>query len=383
VRVLAVNAGSSSLKLSVVEDGRRATPQRTLRTPRGAPDLHRLDDFVESAGEIDAAGHRLVHGGVRFRHSVRVDAEVLRALREADDLAPLHNDNGIAALDRVRALRPDVAAVACFDTAFHTDLPAAATLYALPRRWIERFGIRRYGFHGLSHSYASARAAELVGRPVSELRIVTCHLGAGASLAAVQGGRSVDTTMGFTPNEGLVMATRSGSVDPGALLWLARQDGMTPGAMDADLSRRSGLLGLSGTSGEMRAVLDAAEGGDPNSTTALEVYLHRLRAGVAAMAAAMAGLDVLVFTGGVGENAAPIRARCCRGLSFLGVELDEAANRTADADAELTARGGQARVLVVKAREDLAIFREVEKVLASGGLDAGAAESRGSPRAGA
>ena len=382
--MLAVNAGSSSLKLSVVEDGRHVVPPRTLRTPRGAPDLHGLAGFVESAGELDAAGHRLVHGGTRFRASVRVDADVLAALQEADDLAPLHNENGKAALDRVRDLRPDLPSVACFDTAFHTELPEAATLYALPRRWIERFGIRRYGFHGLSHSYAGGRAAELVGRPVSELRTVTCHLGAGASLAAVHGGRSVDTTMGFTPNDGLVMATRSGSVDPGALLWVARQDGMTPGAMDADLSRRSGLLGLSGASGEMRAVLEAADGGDPNSRTALDVYLHRLRAGVAAMAAAMGGLDALVFTGGVGENAAPIRERCCRGLGFLGVELDEAANRTASPDADVTARGGRkVSVLVVKAREDLAIFREVEKVRDGGGLDADAAESRGSPRAGA
>ena len=341
MRVLAVNAGSSSLKLNVLEDGRPASPQRLLRTARGGPDLHALADFVDSAGALDAAGHRLVHGGTRFRESVRVDDEVLSALQEADDLAPLHNRHGLAALDRVRAARPDLPSVACFDTAFHTDLPEAAALYALPRRWLERFGIRRYGFHGLSHSYACERAAELLERPLADLRTVTCHLGAGASLAAVKGGRSVDTTMGFTPNEGLVMATRSGSVDPGALLWLARQEGMSPGAMEADLSRRSGLLGLSGTSGEMRAVIEAADGGDPNARTALEVYLHRLRGGVAAMVAAMGGLDVLLFTGGVGENSAQIRQECCRGLGFLGIELDEAANRAAKSeDADLTADGG-------------------------------------------
>ena len=383
MRVLAVNAGSSSLKLSVLEDGRHATEPRTLKTKRGAPDLEALEGFVGSAGELDAAGHRLVHGGARFRESVLVDADVLLALQEADDLAPLHNANGIAALDRVWALRPQLPLVACFDTAFHSQLPEAASLYAVPRRWIERFGIRRYGFHGLSHSYASARAAELVGRPPSELRTVTCHLGAGASLAAVHGGRSVDTTMGFTPNDGLVMATRSGSVDPGALLWIARQDGMSPGAIDGDLSRRSGLLGLSGISGEMRVILEAADGGDARASIALEVYLHRLRAGIAAMVTAMGGLDVLAFTGGVGENAAPIREQCCRGLGFLGIELDAEANRSGGADVDLTASDGRVRVLVVRAREDLAIYREVEKLEAAGALDVAPSESGGSAPAGA
>ena len=383
MRVLAVNAGSSSLKLSVVEDGREAVAPQTLRTPRGSPDLGALADFVESAGELHATGHRLVHGGTRFRESVRVDPEVLGALHGADDLAPLHNANGIAALERVGTLRPGLPSVACFDTAFHTSLPDSAALYALPRRWVERFGIRRYGFHGLSHSYAARRAAELTDRRLADLRTVTCHLGAGASLAAVQGGRSVDTTMGFTPNEGLVMATRSGSVDPGALLWVARQEGMSPGAMDADLSRRSGLLALSGKSGEMRAVLDAAEGGDEPCRTALAVYLHRLRAGIAAMVAAMGGLDVLVFTGGVGENAAPIRESCCRGLGFLGVQIDEEANRAAEPDADVTAGGAAVRVLVVKAREDLAIFHEVARVRDAGGLDSEPAESGGSSPAGA
>lgn len=332
---------------------------------------------------MDVAGHRIVHGGTRFRESVLVDDEVLLALEQAGELAPLHNFNGIAALNRVRAVRPELRQVACFDTAFHTGMPDAAALYAVPRRWIERFGLRRYGFHGLSHSYASTRAAEMVGRPASELRTVTCHLGAGASLTAVNEGRSVDTTMGFTPNDGLVMATRSGSVDPSAVLWLARRDGLNPGSVDADLSRRSGLYGLSGTSGEMRAVLEAAEGGDPNARTALEVYQHRLRAGIAAMATAMEGLDLLVFAGGVGENAAPIRAECCRGLGFLGIELDADLNRAAEPDAEVTSAGAQVRVLVVKAREDLAIFREVEKVLSDAGLDAEATESGGSPPAGA
>jgi acetate kinase len=381
LRVLAVNAGSSSLKLSVLEDGRNLVESRNLATPRGSPDLQALDSYLAEAGELDAAGHRLVHGGTRFRESVRIDDEVHRALKQAGDLAPLHNANGVAAIDRIRALQPDLPLVACFDTAFHTEMPDAAALYAVPRKWIEKYDFRRYGFHGLSHSYASARAAELVDRPLSELRTVTCHLGAGTSLCAVHGGHSVDTTMGFTPNEGLVMATRSGSVDASGVLWVAKQEGTDVGAVNADLSRRSGLLGLSGTSGEMRAVLEAADGGDPQARTALEVYLHRLRGAIAAMATAMEGLDVLLFTGGVGENAAAIRERCCQGLGFLGIELDPEHNRSAEPDARVGAEGSQVEVLVVKAREDIAIFREVEQVLAAGALDEDGTKSGGSPPA--
>jgi acetate kinase len=350
-----------------------------LKTPRGAPDLRALDGFLESVGDFEASGHRMVHGGTRFRTSVRVDDEVRQAMDEVSDLAPLHNTNGLAALDRVRALRPDPPAVACFDTAFHTTLTPAASLYALPQRWVERFGLRRYGFHGLSHSYTSKRAAEMVGRPADELRIVTCHLGAGASATAVERGLSVDTTMGFTPNDGLVMATRSGSVDPSALLWLARQGDLSPGMIEHDLTRNSGLLGLSGLSGEMPTLLDAASNGHEGASTAIDVYLHRLRAGIAAMATAMQGLDVLAFTGGVGENSATVRERCCRGLAFLGVQLDRERNAAAEPDAEVTADGGGVGVLVIRAREDLAIVRAVEAVAVEGGLDAAVPESRGSP----
>jgi acetate kinase len=381
VRVLAVNAGSSSLKLSVLEDGRNIVESQNLETKRGAPNLEALETFVSACGGLDAAGHRLVHGGTQFRESVRIDDQVHLALKQAGDLAPLHNSNGVAAVDRMRALRPELPLVACFDTAFHTSMPEAAALYAVPRRWIEQYGFRRYGFHGLSHAYASARAAELVGHPASELRTVTCHLGAGTSLCAVHGGRSVDTTMGFTPNEGLVMATRSGSVDASGVLWMAKQQGMDIGSVNADLSRRSGLLALSGTSGEMRAVLRAADGGDQQAQTALDVYLHRLRGSIAAMAAAMEGLDVLLFTGGVGENAAAIRETCCQGLGFLGIELDTALNSSAELDAKVSTPDSRVEVLAVKAREDIAIFREVEQVLGGVGLDANGTESGVSPPA--
>jgi acetate kinase len=265
----------------------------------------------------------------------------------------------------VRRLLPEVPAVACVDTAFHATLPAGAATYPLPRDWRERYGIRRYGFHGLSHAYASRRAAELLGRPLGGLRTVTCHLGAGASLAAVRGGVSVDTTMGFTPLEGVVMATRSGTVDPGLLLWLLRNAGLGEMAMSDALERRSGLVGLAGT-GDMREVLRAAEAGGGDARTALDVYAHRLRAAVASMAAAMDGLDALVFTGGIGERAAPVRAEAARGLGFLGVAVDAGRNAGVDGDADVSTAAATVRTLVVRAREDLEVARQVREVLAAG-----------------
>jgi acetate kinase len=251
-----------------------------------------------------------------------------------------------------------VPAVACFDTAFHASLPAAASTYALPPEWRKRWDLRRFGFHGLSHAYATRRAAELLGRPVDGLRLVTCHLGAGASLAAVRDGRSVDTTMGFTPLEGLVMATRSGSVDPGLVLWLEEHVRMPPAELAATLEHRSGLRGLAGTA-DMRAILAAEAGGDQDAALAVGVYLHRLRGLIAAMAAALGGLDALVFTGGVGENAPAIRARAVAGLAFLGVAVDAAANEQGAGDRAVAAPG----VLVVAAREDLVRDLEVRAVL--------------------
>jgi acetate kinase len=361
-RILVVNAGSSSLKLRVLDAADAVVATADLPAPRGSPDVGAIAGAVAGFGPIRAAGHRIVHGGTRYSGPVLLDDEVEANLRALTDLAPLHQPKSLAALAAVNAVLPDVPAVACFDTAFHAGMPAAATTYAIPPEWRKRWALRKYGFHGLSHAYASRRAAEMVGRPAEELRIVTCHLGAGASLAAIRGGRSVDTTMGFTPLDGLVMATRSGSIDPGLVLWLEEHVRMPPAELASTLEHRSGLLGLAGTA-DMRAILAAEAAGDEAATLGIGVYLHRLRGSIAAMVAALGGLDVLVFTGGVGENASAIRARVAADLAYLGVALDPAANDAAAGDAEIGAPGAPVRALVIRAREDLEIVREVRAVL--------------------
>jgi acetate kinase len=410
-RVLVVNAGSSSLKLSVLDERDSVVSSEVLETPQGQVDGSALRDVIERNGPIGAVGHRIVHGGTEFTAPVLIDGEVVRRLEALSDLAPLHQPRSLAGLDAVSRILPETPAVACFDTAFHATIPATAATYALPAEWRQRWQLRRFGFHGLSHAYASRRASELMrasagvgigagpgtvmggvpvigggpvagglpaaaggpvppaagggpagGEPAVPLRLVTCHLGAGASLAAVRGGASVDTTMGFTPNEGLVMATRSGSVDPGLLLWLQEHAGMAISEVSAGLEQRSGLAGLAGTA-DMREVLATERAGEPNAVLAMGVYLHRLRAGIAAMVAALGGLDALVYTGGIGERSAPVRWRAAEGLGFLGVELDQSANEAAKGDQELSPPGAPVRAFVIEAREDLEIARGVRQVL--------------------
>ena len=364
MRVLVVNAGSSSLKLRLLDGEDAILAERDLDAPRAQIDDEALAQALASPlGEAEAIGYRIVHGGERFRSAVRIDAEVELVLRELSDLAPLHQPKSLAALDAVTALLPALPAVACFDTAFHSTLPAAAATYALPAQWRERWGLRRYGFHGLSHAWVARRAPELLDRPGQELRIVSCHLGAGASLCAIRDGSSVDTTMGFTPLEGLVMATRSGSVDPGMLLWLLEREGLSAGELAEALEHGSGLLGLCGTA-DMRELLIRADAGDRRAQLALEVYLHHLRAGIAAMAAALGGLDALAFTGGVGERSAAVRELTVDGLGFLGLAIEQGRNRAADGDEDISALRASARTLVLAAREDLEIARQVRAVLA-------------------
>ena len=397
--VLVVNSGSSSLKLRVLDPAETVIASADLSPWDGSPDDPGLRRFLDGLAGIGAAGHRVVHGGHRFTAATRIDEDVVAGIGALTDLAPLHQPRALAGIEAVGSALPGVPAVACFDTAFHAGLPAAAAAYALPAAWTRRFGLRRFGFHGLSHSYAAGRAAQLTGsgwgggagasrargggagadrargggagadRSAPRHRVVTCHLGAGSSLAAVLDGRCVDTTMGFTPLEGLVMATRSGSVDPGLVVWLLRHGGLSVAEVSDGLEFSAGLAGLAGLpggSGDIRDVRQAAARGNPDARLALDVHSHRLRAGIAAMAAALGGLDTLVFTGGLGEHQSEVRAEAAAGLEFLGVAVDEGRNAAARPDCDVSAPGAAVRTLVIAAREDIEIARQTRAVLAAG-----------------
>jgi acetate kinase len=361
-RVLVVNAGSTSTKLAIVEPDGSTT--WSCDADPGVEAMQRALESAASAVEgVGAVGHRVVHGGARFVAPVVIDDTVMEEIAALADLAPLHNAAGLAAIRAARQQLPDVPHVACFDTAFHATMPEAARTYGGPHSWLDD-GLRRYGFHGLSHEYAAARAAEMLGRAVTDVRFVTCHLGGGCSLAAVDRGRSVDTTMGFTPLDGLVMATRSGSVDPGLLFHLLR-GGVAVDELDDTLERRSGLLGLSGVSADLRDVVAARDGGDPRARLAVDVFVHRLVAGIGAMAASLGGVDALVFTGGIGERSAEVRARAAGAFAWWGVSVDASANDVVDGDADVSGADARVRVVVVRAREDLVIARAARSLLAS------------------
>lgn len=361
--MLVVNAGSSSLKLSLLGDRDETLAERDLCAPKGTVDASELQGALDRGfGDADVVGHRIVHGGERFRSAVVISPEVESALRDLADLAPLHQRKSIAALDAVSAALPGLPAVACFDTAFHATLPEAAAVYGLPAKWRGRWGLRRYGFHGLSHAWVARQTPRQLSRPSEGLRIVSCHLGAGASLCAIANGRSIDTTMGFTPLEGLVMATRSGSVDPGLLLWLLERNEISVRDLGHALEHESGLLGLTG-SDDMREVLARAADGDQGAQLGLGIYLHRLRSGIGAMTASLGGIDVLVFTGGVGENSAEVRLRAANSLDHLGVAVDDRRNSAPVGDADVSSEEAAVRTLVIPAREDLEIARQVRGAL--------------------
>ena len=362
MRILVVNAGSSSLKLSLLDDDDQLAGAKELTAHGGQFDADEVARELDQldAGTADAVGHRVVHGGSEFTGPVRLDAAVRGQLDQLTDLAPLHQPKSLAGIDAVSQALPKLPAVACFDTAFHATMPPAASTYALPEDWRRRWQIKRYGFHGLSHAYATRRVSQLTGR--TPARLVVCHLGSGASLAAVRDGRSVDTTMGFTPLEGLVMGTRSGTVDPGLVLWLIEHEKISPDDLSVQLEHGSGLQGLAGT-GDMRRVLQDADAGEERARLALEVYLHRLCGLAGSMAAALNGLDTLVFTGGVGEHAPDIRRWTAAGLSFLGVSVDAARNASAAGDTDITEPGAAVRTFVIAAREDLEIARQVREIL--------------------
>ncbi len=316
---------------------------------------------VASVSEIDVVGHRIVHGGAEFEVPVLVTPEVRSAIARVIPLAPLHLPAELEGMDIVKSLLGTVPQVAVFDTGFHRHMPLSAAVYPGPYKWFEN-GIRRFGFHGINHQYCAGRAAQLLGKDLNSLRLVTCHLGNGCSMAAIQGGRSVDTTMGFTPLEGLMMGTRSGSVDPGILIFLMQQRHVEVDQIDQELNQNSGLLGISGVSGDMREILAAIQHGHERAKLAFDIYVHRLRTAIGALAAGLGGMDGLVFTAGVGENSADVRAAACSTLEFLGVKLDSDKNARPSLDADISASDSRVRVLVIRAQEDWAIATECWKL---------------------
>lgn len=392
--VLVLNSGSSSVKFALIWPGtgerlmagmgeRLGTPEAVLRIqtfaapavserlPGGshreavARVLEHMTAALDGGVRVVGAGHRVVHGGERFSSSIRVDDEVIAALRTFSHLAPLHNPANLAGIEAVRAILPDLPQVAVFDTAFHQTMPPHAFRYAVPEEWYTRYGVRRYGFHGISHHFVSQQAAVLLGRPARKLRLVTAHLGNGCSAAAVRDGVSVDTTMGLTPLEGLVMGTRSGDVDPGLLDYLADQTGMSLGMLTTTLNTGSGLQGLSGVGNDMRTVEAAAAAGNERAQLAVEVFVHRLAKAIAGLVVGLERLDALIFTGGIGENSTVVRSMVLRQLGFLGLTEDVQAN--ADHGRRTGGRishAGPVLALVVPTDEELLIARDTARVVA-------------------
>ncbi len=311
--------------------------------------------------EIDVVGHRVVNGGREFTKPTLITAQVTTAIEKMALFAPLHNRAELEGIAQIEKLCGHVPQVAVFDTGFHATLPDEAAVYPGPYDWVQR-GIRKFGFHGINHQYCAGRAAQLLGRNLAELKLVTCHLGNGCSLAAIRSGVSVDTTMGFTPLDGLMMGTRSGSVDPGILTFLMRQDGLDGKTIDELLNAKSGLLGISGVSSDMREVVAAMKRGNTRAKLAFDIFVHRLRSGIGSMVAALNGIDVLVFTAGIGENSAEVRAAACASLGFLGLAIDAEKNLSSPMESDISTAGSAVRVLILAAQEDWAIARDCWKL---------------------
>lgn len=392
MNILVLNAGSSSLKYQLYDmtDERvlaRGTVERIgmdssilTHVPAEAPEIREVSEILDHTAavkkmldmlthsqygvlsgtdQIDAVGHRVVHGGESFRQSALVTPEVKQKIRELFDLAPLHNPAHLAGILAVEAILPDVPQVVVFDTAFHQTMPPTSYMYAIPTVLYRRHRIRRYGFHGLSHAFVSRRAAEFLGRPLEELKMVTCHLGNGASCTAVLHGKSYDTSMGMTPLEGLMMGTRSGDLDPAIVPYTMSKEDLTLNEVNSMLNKHSGLLAISGFSSDMREITEAMQNGHEGARLAFDMYVYRVRKYIGAYAAAMNGLDVVVFTAGIGENSAILRQRVCEGLTFFGIKLDPARNEAGSREVRrISADDSRVDVLVVPTNEELMIARD-------------------------
>ncbi len=363
-RVLILNTGSSSVKWSILDattgnvlEGGNRTWQ-TFDPGRHAAELQTI---LAPMANIDAVGHRVVHGGARFTDAVLIDDTVRAAIQDLVDLAPLHNPAALNGIDAAQAVLHGVPQIAAFDTAFHATLPETAFTYPLPWQWTQTYGARRFGFHGLSVSYAVHRTEALLGRLPH--RLLVCHLGAGCSLTAVRDGRSIDTSMGFTPLEGVMMGTRAGSLDPGLIIYLLERKGLSAADLDLALNEQSGLLGVSGVSADMREVLDGAAHGSSRAALAYAVFVHRLIRVAGGLIAVLGGLDAIVFTAGIGEHSAKVRQDVATALAFLSLALDEARNEAGSGDRDIAATSSAVRALVMEAREDLAILAAVRRLL--------------------
>jgi acetate kinase len=320
---------------------------------------------LTSVSEIELVGHRVVHGGQDYQAAVQITPEVKAKIADLAELAPVHNPVNLEGIEAIEKILGDVPQVAVFDTAFHAHMPESIALYPVPYEWATK-GIRRYGFHGTSHQYCAQRVAQLLNRDLNDLRIVTCHLGNGCSLAAIQGGRSINTTMGFTPLDGLMMGSRSGSVDPSILLYLIREEGYTAEKLEHVLNQESGLLGISGISNDLRSVMEAAEAGNSQSQLALDMYIERLKQFIGSMIATLGGLDVLVFTAGVGENAPNIRAGACEAFAYMGLKLDREKNNSRPRDQVISTFDSTVQVLVIHTQEDWQIAKESWELIKKG-----------------
>lgn len=390
--ILVLNAGSSTLKFTLFDDAAEQSFCRgmvdwkghhgiaTLTIRSSAEDVEQTTADVVGYQQatrwilqtladkqfnhpIAVVGHRVVHGGSQFHETVALDQQVMNTLERVTELAPLHNPPALAAMRAMADLLPGIPQVAVFDTSFFADLPERASVYPLPYEWLETYGIRRFGFHGINHGYCASQAAEILRRvDDAELRLVICHLGNGCSATATRGGRAIATTMGFTPLEGLMMGTRSGSIDPGILLHMMRQHGFDADQLQDCLNRQSGLLGVSGVSADFRLVQQAAEAGNERAQLAIEMFADRVRSTIGSLVVTLGGADALVFTAGIGENSAMLRAKICQGLQCLGIDLDRPRNQHHALD--IAAEGSSIRVLRIEAREELAIAREALRVSA-------------------